>query len=120
MKNYSARHRQQPGEENTDEGDTGADAALPPARAVAQTPPAPPVTEEITVVATSPLIGGGVSRNLVPADTQVLGAADISRNGAPDALAALSADIAGINLDSAAGNPYPMARCRTPLWEDFR
>ena len=81
-------------------------AALPAAHAAAQTPPAPPVTEEITVVATSPLIGGGMSRNLVPADTQVLGSADISRNGAPDALAALSADVAGINLDSAAGNPY--------------
>jgi iron complex outermembrane receptor protein len=84
-------------------------AALPPAHAAAQTPPAPPVTEEVTVVATSPLIGGGVSRNLVPADTQVLGSADISRNGAPDALAALSADIAGVNLDSSSGNPYQPA-----------
>ncbi len=82
---------------------------LPPLRAAAQTAPAAPVSEEVTVVATSPLIGGGVSRNLVPAATQVLGEAEISRNGAPDAIAALSANIAGINLDSSAGNPYQPA-----------
>ncbi|MEJ0049049.1 MAG: TonB-dependent receptor [Rhodospirillales bacterium] len=45
----------------------------------------------------------------MPAATQVLGEAEISRNGAPDAIAALSANIAGINLDSSAGNPYQPA-----------
>jgi iron complex outermembrane receptor protein len=85
-------------------------AALPawiPLVAHAQTPPPPPPdTEEITVVGASPLIGGGVNRNLIPAETQLLGEAQISRNGAPDALAALSANVAGLNLDSASGNPY--------------
>jgi iron complex outermembrane recepter protein len=84
--------------------------ALLAGRAHAQTaptaPPASPPTEEVTVVATSPLIGGGVNRNLLPADTQVLGTAEINRNGAPSALNALSTDVAGINLDSASGNPY--------------
>jgi outer membrane receptor protein involved in Fe transport len=82
-------------------------AAMPvwiPVVAQAQTPPT--ATEEITVVGASPLIGGGVNRNLIPAETQLLGEAQISRNGAPDALAALSANVAGLNLDSAAGNPY--------------
>jgi outer membrane receptor protein involved in Fe transport len=79
-------------------------AALFATAAHAQTPP--PTTEDITVVGASPLIGGGVNRNLIPADTQVLGSVQISRNGAPDAIGALSANVAGINLDAAAGNPY--------------
>ncbi len=76
-------------------------------QARAQTVPAglaPP--EEITVVGTSPLPGIGLSRNLVPADTQVLSSADIARNGNPDVLNALNTEIAGVNLDSASGNAY--------------
>ena len=69
--------------------------------------PAPPlVTEEVNVVGTSPLLGSGVDRNLIPAATQVLGTADIAREGAPDVLQALNTQVAGINLDSASGNQY--------------
>jgi len=77
--------------------------ALLPTALHAQTPPQ---TEDITVVGASPLLGGGVDRNLVPAATQVLGSEQISRNGTPDAVAALSANVAGVNLDSASGNPF--------------
>jgi outer membrane receptor protein involved in Fe transport len=82
--------------------------ALPLSSARAQTAtPTPPVAQEdITVVATSPLLGSGTDRNLVPADTQVLGSADIARNGNPDVLNALNTEVSGINLDSASGNPY--------------
>jgi hypothetical protein len=81
--------------------------ALPLSSARAQTAtPTPPVAQEdITVVATSPLLGSGTDRNLVPADTQVLGSADIARNGNPDVLNALNTEVSGINLDSASGNP---------------
>jgi outer membrane receptor protein involved in Fe transport len=79
-------------------------SALLPAVAMAQT--APPQTEQITVVGTSPLLGSGVDRALVPADTQVLGSADIAREGAPDVLQALNTQASGIAFDSASGNPY--------------
>ncbi len=58
------------------------------------------------MVGTSPLLGTGVDRNMVPADVQVLDAAAIARNGNPDVLNALNTEVSGINLDSASGNPY--------------
>ena len=82
-------------------------AFLLPAPLHAQSAAAPPaVTEQLTVIGTSPLLGSGVDRNLIPAETQVLGSADIAREGAPDVLQALNTQIAGINLDSASGNQY--------------
>jgi outer membrane receptor protein involved in Fe transport len=87
-------------------------AAMSPAPVCAQTaapsPAAPPpsVTEQVTVVGTSPLLGSGIDRNLIPAETQVLGSADIAREGAPDVLQALNTQVAGINLDSASGNQF--------------
>ena len=78
-------------------------AVLIPVPAPAQTAPAP--VEQITVIGTSPLLGAGVDRDLVPAQTSVLGSADIARNGTPDLLQALNEQVGGINLDSASGNP---------------
>ncbi len=75
-----------------------------PAAALAQTVPAPP--EQITVIGTSPLLGAGVDRNSVPAESSVLSSADIARDGTPDLLQALNEQVAGINLESASGNPY--------------
>jgi outer membrane receptor protein involved in Fe transport len=69
---------------------------LPPFSLRAQTPP--PTQEQITVVGTSPLLGTGVDRNLVPADVQVLDSAAIARNGNPDVLNALNTEVSG--------NPY--------------
>jgi len=62
--------------------------------------------EEITVIGTSPLLGSGVDRNIIPVETQVLDSASITREGAPDVLQALNTQVAGIVLDSASGNPY--------------
>ena len=62
--------------------------------------------EEITVIGTSPLLGSGVDRNSIPVNTQVLDSANVTREGAPDVLQALNTQVAGINLDSASGNPY--------------
>ena len=78
-------------------------------QALGQTVPAAPPAgqvEQITVVGTSPLLGSGVDRNAIPVDTQVLSSANIAREGAPDVLQALNSQVAGVNLDSASGNPY--------------
>jgi iron complex outermembrane receptor protein len=78
--------------------------AMLPWQVAAQT--APPPAEQITVIGSSPLLGSGVDRALIPAETQVLSSASIAREGAPDVLQALNTQISGINLDSASGNQY--------------
>jgi outer membrane receptor protein involved in Fe transport len=79
-------------------------AAFPPA-VHAQTPPAPIPPEQITVVATSPLLGSGIPRDSVPAETTILTAADLTRDGAADLLSALNEQAPGVSLSSASGNP---------------
>jgi iron complex outermembrane receptor protein len=76
------------------------------AHAQTASPAAPVATEQVTVIGTSPLLGSGVDRTLIPAETQVLSSTDIARQGAPDVLGALNTQVAGINLDSASGNQY--------------
>ena len=59
----------------------------------------------VNIVGTSPLLGSGIDRNKLPAETNVLNGADIARQGTPNALRALNDQVAGVNLDSASGNP---------------
>jgi len=85
--------------------------ALMGVRAAAQDETASPATTELTlpaveVVGATPLLGSGVDRNKVPAETHVLTDQDISRNGYPQALRALNEDVPGVTLDAAAGNPF--------------
>ena len=78
----------------------------------APTPPAvsQPVVRlpNVDVISTSPLLGSGVDRNTVPAETSVLRSDDLTRDGTttPSVLRALNEDVGGVNLDSASGNPY--------------
>ena len=81
-------------------------AALAQTASPGQAVPPALATEQVTVIGTSPLLGSGIDRNLIPAETQVLGSADIAREGAPDVLQALNTQAAGVNLDSASGNQY--------------
>src|SRR6516225_2926335 len=70
---------------------------------------APPLTltlPTIEVVATTPLLGSGVDAAKVPAQTQVLTGADVTREGNADALRALNQNVPGVTLDAAAGNPF--------------
>ena len=60
----------------------------------------------VDVVGATPLLGSGVDRNKVPAETHILTDQDISRNGYPRALRALTEDVPGVTLDAAAGNPF--------------
>jgi outer membrane receptor protein involved in Fe transport len=79
-----------------------------PAAALTQTVPAPPPTTlpEVEVIAPTPLLGSGVDRNTVPAETQVLTGKDVTLYGPPNALQALQDQAQGVQLDNAAGNPF--------------
>ncbi len=73
--------------------------------AVAQTAP-PTELPTVEVIGASPLIGSGVDRNTVPAETQVLNSSDLSRQGTPNLLNSLNQQVGGVSLDSASGNPF--------------
>ncbi len=79
-----------------------ADSTAPASDGVAVTAVLPP----ITVIGTSPLIGSGIDRDTVPAETHVLTWQDLQRQGTPDLLGSLSQQLSGVTLDSAAGNPF--------------
>ncbi len=63
----------------------------------------------VDIIAPSPLLGSGVDRDTVPAETNVLKGNDLTRGGTlitPDVTRALNEQVGGVNLDSASGNPY--------------
>jgi outer membrane receptor protein involved in Fe transport len=64
------------------------------------------VLPPVEVVGSTPLLGSGVDRAKVPAETQVLTDRDIVRDGNADALQALNETVPGVTLDAAAGNPF--------------
>ena len=78
--------------------------------AAAQTtqPASPPVTElpPVEVVGASPLIGSGIDRNTIPAETHVLDSGDLRREGTPELVRSLNREVSGVGLDSASGNPF--------------
>ena len=63
----------------------------------------PPVTElpPVEVIGTSPLLGSGVDRDTVPAETNVLKGNDLTRGGTtvPDAVRSLNEQVGGVNLE---------------------
>jgi len=68
---------------------------------------APPIAlPSVTVIAPSPLLGSGIDRDSVPAETHVLTSRDIDRDGTPDLTRALNQQLGGVTLDDAAGNPF--------------
>ncbi|HJU18057.1 MAG TPA: TonB-dependent receptor [Stellaceae bacterium] len=79
---------------------------LPRQPALAQAAPAELVLPQIEVIAPTPLLGSGVDRAKVPAETSVLTGQDITRSGNANALRALNQQAPGVTLDSAAGNPF--------------
>jgi outer membrane receptor protein involved in Fe transport len=75
----------------------------------AQAQQAPIVTvPTVNIVGASPLLGSGVDRDTVPAETNVLKGNDLTRGGTttPDAVRSLNEEVGGVNVDSASGNPY--------------
>jgi outer membrane receptor protein involved in Fe transport len=84
---------------------SGLSVLLLPKIVLAQTPEAT-VLPPVEVVGATPMLGSGVDRDKVPAETHILDDRDISRNGYPQALRALNEDVPGVTLDAAAGNPF--------------
>jgi outer membrane receptor protein involved in Fe transport len=65
-----------------------------------------PELPPIDVVATSPLIGSGLDRNLVPAQTNVLSQPDLKREGMPQLVRSLEREVGSVSSVSAGGNPF--------------
>jgi iron complex outermembrane recepter protein len=65
-----------------------------------------PELPPIDVVATSPLIGSGLDRNLVPAQTNVLSQQDLKREGMPQLVRSLEREVGSVSSVSASGNPF--------------
>ena len=87
-------------------------AALMPTMTLAQAgaaPDDPPASEialpTVNIIGSSPLLGSGIDRNKLPAQTSVLNRGDVARDGTPNALRALNEQVGGVNLSSASGNP---------------
>src|SRR5690242_4428727 len=81
---------------------------LIPCATFAQTTEAPSETTlpQVNVIAPTPLLGSGVDRYKVPAQTQVLTGDDLKLQGPPSALGALETQAEGVHLDNSSGNPY--------------
>jgi len=63
-------------------------------------------TEDITVIAPTPLLGSGVDRDKIPANTVVLRSADLDRTGTASATRALNENSGSVDLDEAVGNEF--------------
>ena len=60
------------------------------------------------MVSVSPIAGGGVPRDKVPANAQVVGAAAFDHALAPDLLQAMSRALAGVSLSDQTGNQFQL------------
>jgi iron complex outermembrane receptor protein len=60
----------------------------------------------VDVIGTSPLIGSGIDRDAVPAETHRLDSKDLTREGTPDLTNSLNRQVGGVTLGSASGNPF--------------
>jgi iron complex outermembrane receptor protein len=84
---------------------------FPPVNVLAQTsssavPTSTPSTEDITVVAPSPMPGSSIDRDKIPEATQVLSARDIDRTGVPSLTNAMLEDIPSVYLNDTSGNVF--------------
>ena len=58
------------------------------------------------MIGASPLLGSGIDRNTVPAETHVLNSNDLKREGTPNLVGSLNQQVGGVSLGSASGNPF--------------
>ncbi len=65
-----------------------------------------PPREEIVVVGVTPLAGADIDPDKVPASTQVLSAADITREGSASFIRALNDDVGSVNIDDSLDDPF--------------
>ncbi len=62
--------------------------------------------EEITVIGSTPLLGSGVDRDKVPANTVVLRSSDLERTGTASLTRGLNENAGSVDLDQAVGNEF--------------
>jgi iron complex outermembrane receptor protein len=75
--------------------------------ALAQTAGDTPVQrEEITVIGNTPLPGSTIDPDKVPSNTQVLSAADVSREGQASLLHALNSNLGSVNINDDLNDPF--------------
>ena len=77
--------------------------------AASAAPPPSTTLPPVVVIGSSPLLGSGVDRDTVPAETNVLKGDDLTRGGTlitPSVTRALDEQVGGVNLDSASGNAF--------------
>ena len=78
--------------------------------ALAQTAPqgAPAAVNlpDVNVVGSTPLLGSGVDRDKIPAATNVLSSADITRTGIPSLTGAILDNIPSVTINDTEGNPF--------------
>jgi len=60
----------------------------------------------VEVIAASPLLGTGIDRDLVPAQTRTLGDKALRSQGMSDLTGTLERRLPGVTVDSASGNPF--------------
>ena len=75
--------------------------------AAARAQTAPPVNlGDVQVVGSTPLLGSGIDRDMIPAATNVLGARDIDRTDIPSLTGAILENIPGATINDTEGNIF--------------
>ena len=71
-------------------------------------PPLSVTLPQVNIIGASPLLGSGIARDTVPAETNVLRQEDLTRGGTTtaDAVRSLNEQVGGVSLGSASGNPF--------------
>ena len=91
---------------------TGIATIIYAAQAEAQTaapimiPTTPTQIPDVNVVGSTPLLGSGIDRDLIPAATNVLGPQDINRTGIPSLTGAILDNIPGATINDTEGNVF--------------
>ena len=62
--------------------------------------------EEIIVIGTTPLPGSGIDPDKVPSNTQILSAADVSREGQASLIHALNSNLGSVNISDDLNDPF--------------
>ena len=66
----------------------------------------PPAPETVVVIGTSPLPGTGIDIDKIPGNTQTLSASDISREGTPSLITALTDRLGSVSINDDLDDPF--------------
>ncbi len=73
--------------------------------ALAQTATDPP-TDEIVVIGVTPLAGAGIDPDKFPANSEILSAGDVTREGQASVIRAINDRLGGVNIDDDLDDPF--------------